>query len=183
MPFGRGSALHPAFCPFCLFDKDLPVSVRMHSHVLKTKFMAHVETHLIAQKDSVLCVCPAAMASGDGVHGTCGETTPMTKVQLKEHLARDHNMMFSLKKPKRANKAGEEGDNEEVEDDEDGGQSIAKENVRPKKKPTREISRQPLQKKDVNQDEVNCTSWREGVSFKGRSPYGGISYKIHYYLA
>lgn len=84
----------------------------------------------------------------------------MTKVQLKEHLVKDHNMMFSLKKPKRANKAGEEGDNEEVEkveeveeveDDEDGGQSIAKENVRPKKKPTREISRQPLQEKDVNQ--------------------------------
>jgi hypothetical protein len=81
----------------------------------------------------------------------------MTKVQLKEHLVKDHNMMFSLKKPKRASKAREKGDNEdvdkaeEVEDDEDGGQSIAKDNVRPKKKPTREISRQPLQEKDFNQ--------------------------------
>jgi hypothetical protein len=52
----------------------------------------------------------------------------MTKAQLKEHLVKDHDMMFSLKKPKRAKKAGEEGDDEGVEkvEDEDGGQSIAR---------------------------------------------------------
>ena len=75
-------------------------------------------------------------------------------MQLKEHLVEDHNMMFSLKKPKRAGKAGDEDDHEKVqgvEDGEDSGQSIAKENVRPKKKPTREIVQQPLREKDVNQ--------------------------------
>ena len=146
--------LHPAFCPFCLFDKDLPVSVRMHSHDVEAKYMAHVETHLTAQKDSVLRACPASMESGDGIQATCGDTTPVTKMQLKEHLVEDHNMTFSLKKPKRAGKVGDEDDHEKVqgvEDGEDSGQSIAKENVRPGKGPTREFVQQPLREKDVNQ--------------------------------
>jgi hypothetical protein len=106
--------VHPAFGPFCLFDKDLPVSVRMHSYDVEAKYMAYVETHLTAQKDSVLRACPASMESGDGIYATCGETTPMTKMQLKEHLVEDHNMMFSLKKLKRAGKAGDEDDHEKV---------------------------------------------------------------------
>jgi hypothetical protein len=62
-------------------------------------------------------------------------------------------MIFSLKKLKRANKAGEKGDNKkivEVEDDKNSGYYIAKENIRPKKKPTRKISRYPFQEKDIN---------------------------------
>jgi hypothetical protein len=86
-------------------------------------------------------------------HRPLGETTPMTKMQLKEHLVEDHNVIFSLKKPKRAAKARDEDDHEKVqgvEDVEDGGQSIAKENVRPGKGPTREFVQQPLREKDVN---------------------------------
>jgi len=130
------------------------VSVRMHSHDVEAKYMAHVETHLTAQKDSVLRACPASMESGDGIQATCGDTTPVTKMQLKEHLVEDHNMTFSLKKPKRAGKVGDEDDHEKVqgvEDGEDSGQSIAKENVRPGKGPTREFVQQPLREKDVNQ--------------------------------
>ncbi len=58
---------------------------------------------------------PRAGASGDGVQATCGETTPIAKVQLKEHVVKDHNVIFSLKKAKRANKVGE-SDNEMLEE-------------------------------------------------------------------
>jgi hypothetical protein len=46
------------------------MSVRMHSQDVKAKYMAHVETHLTAQKDSVLRACPASMESGDGTQAT-----------------------------------------------------------------------------------------------------------------
>lgn len=155
--------LHPAFCPFCLFDKDVPISVRMHSHDVKLKNMAHVEIYLTTQKDSVLRACPASMESGNRVQATCGVTTLMTKRQLKEHLVKDHNMMFSLKKPKRADMAGDEDDHEkvqEVEEGEDGGQSIAKENVRPKKKPRERLYNNHCERWTLTKDEVNCTSDR-----------------------
>jgi hypothetical protein len=61
--------LHPAFCPFCLFKKNLPVSMRMQDHHIKGKFMLHVEAH----HDSTKGQCPLCMPRCYSIRGwsTC----------------------------------------------------------------------------------------------------------------
>jgi hypothetical protein len=143
------------------------VSVRMHSHDVKAKYMAHVETHLTAQKDSVLRACPTSMESGDGIQATCGETTPMTKMQLKEHLVEDHNMMFSLKKPKRAGKAGGEDDHEKVQGSRTARMvdRVSQRRMKdPRKSPRERLNSNHCERRTLTKDEVNCTSRRSGFT-------------------
>lgn len=160
--------LHPSFCPFCLFDKNAPLGVRMSFYQVKSRFMDHVESHLKAMKDGVHCACPAATESGDGIQAICDHTTPMSKDALKGHLVQDHGMIFSFAKPKKqpsqAKKAGaaekyDDGEEpqhdaekyDEEEHDEGRMHSPPLKKAKTSKKVTTETPRQPLRGKDANQ--------------------------------
>ncbi|KAJ7041848.1 hypothetical protein C8F04DRAFT_1176933 [Mycena alexandri] len=78
----RGVALIAMFCPFCVFNTDLPIEIRMRQLLMPWEFQKHLKTHdeLIEESDQNLCPVPS-----------CGSKT-FNRHDLLFHLVSFHRV-------------------------------------------------------------------------------------------
>lgn len=85
------------FCPFCLYDGDLPETIRFKDFCCtgKVGYGKHVLAHIKAL-DGGKVVCPAAISSADGILCNCSRLEPMDANQLQDHLEKRHELELSV---------------------------------------------------------------------------------------
>lgn len=79
--------LHPAFCPFCLYDVETN-RVDRYKTLNKLSYTRHLATHL---QEEGLRPCPITAATPEGLP-QCLDTRTFDSVQLAKHLIEAHDM-------------------------------------------------------------------------------------------